>query len=182
LSTTTRLTFEEYEKLPEQQGVIYELDEGELSMEPSPALRHNLIQQRISTELMTFVVTHQFGVVVQGMDFRLAYNVVRNPDVAFIPAHHLASLDLDCSPVNGAPALAIEVVSPSNRAEDMTRKIHQYLAAGSKAVWIFYASLRLVEIHSTAGVRNVRQPEVLRDDNLFPGWLLSLTYVFDGKT
>jgi Uma2 family endonuclease len=151
-------------------------------MEPSPALRHNLLQQRISTELMTFVVTHQLGVLVQGMDFRLAFNVVRNPDVAFIPAHHLASLDLDCSPVNGAPALAIEVVSPSNRAEDMTRKIHQYLAAGSKAVWIFYASLRLVEIHSAGGVRNMRQPEVLRDDNLFPGWMLSLTYVFDGKT
>lgn len=83
--------------------------------------------------------------------------------------------------MNGGPALAIEVVSPSNRAEDLARKIHQHLNAGSKAVWIFYSRLRVVEVHSFAGVRNVREPEVLKEETLFPGWSLSLTYVFDGK-
>lgn len=33
MSTTTRLTFAEYEKLPEKEGVRYELDEGTLLME-----------------------------------------------------------------------------------------------------------------------------------------------------
>ena len=51
-TTTTRLSFAEYAELPENDGVVYELDEGELLMEPSPALRHNLVRQRIAMRLM----------------------------------------------------------------------------------------------------------------------------------
>jgi Uma2 family endonuclease len=181
MATTTRLTFEEYEKLPGHEGASYELDEGELLMEPSPALRHNLIRQRITMELMNFVESNRLGVVVEEIDFRLGRDTVRNPDVAFIAADHLVRVDIDRSPVDGAPALAIEVVSPSNRAEDMARKIQQYLAAGCPSVWVFYCTLRLVEIHSATGVRNVREPETLKDENLFPGLSSSLSYVFDGK-
>jgi Uma2 family endonuclease len=181
MGTTTKLTFEEFAKLPEQGGTIYELDEGELLMEPSPALRHNLIRQRITMELMQFVESRGLGVVVEEIDFRLDRDTVRNPDVAFITADHLAHVDFDRSPVEGAPALAIEVVSPSNRAEDMARKTQQYLVAGSQSVWVFYSTLRLVEIHSTTGIRSVREPEVLQDETLLPGCSLSLSYVFDGK-
>jgi hypothetical protein len=44
MSTTSKLTFEEFVKLPEQEGTTYELDEGELLMEPSPTFRHNRIR------------------------------------------------------------------------------------------------------------------------------------------
>ena len=181
MGTTTRLTFHEYQQLPEHEGTIYELDEGELLMEPSPALRHNLMRQRITMELMQFVEARGLGVVVEDIDFHLAHDTVRNPDVAFIATDQLARVDFDRSPIEGAPVLAIEVVSPSNRAEDMARKIRQYLAAGCRSVWVFYATLRLVEVHSAPGVRTIKEPEPLRDETLFPGWSLSLSYVFDGK-
>jgi Uma2 family endonuclease len=51
MSTTTRFTFEEFEKLPEQEGIHYELDEGELLMEPSPTYFHNVIRYRIAQRL-----------------------------------------------------------------------------------------------------------------------------------
>ena len=44
MGAITRLTFAEFEMLPEKEGVRYELDEGTLLREPSPALRHNLIR------------------------------------------------------------------------------------------------------------------------------------------
>ena len=47
---------------------------------------------------------------------------------------------------------------------------------GSKVVWIFHSSLRLVEVHSIAAVRNVREPEFLRDDSLF-FWLVAISDV-----
>jgi len=178
MSTTTKLTFEQYEQLPEQEGTIYELDEGELLMEPSPALRHNLIRQRITMELMRFVEGRNLGIVVEEIDFRLNRDTVRNPDVAFIAVSHLEHVDFDHSPIDGAPALAVEVVSPSNRAEDMARKIHQYLDAGCRSVWIFYSTLRLVEVHKAGSILNVREPEALKDEDLFPGWSLSLSYAF----
>jgi Uma2 family endonuclease len=181
MSTTTRITFDEFQKLPEREGAIYELDEGELLMEPSPALRHNLVRQRIAMKLIPFVESNHLGVIAEEMDFRLASDTVRNPDVAFITTQHLKTIDIDRSPVEGAPALAVEVVSPSNSAQDMAKKTQQYLQTGCRAVWIVYPSLRLVEIHSAEGVRRVVEPQALAAKELFPGWSLSLRYVFDGK-
>jgi Uma2 family endonuclease len=181
MGATTKLSFEEFENLPEREGMNLELDEGELLMEPSPALRHNLIRQRIALQLMQFVEAHDLGIVVEEMDFRLGPDTVRNPDVAFILASALKNIDLDRSPVDGAPALAVEVISPTNRAEDIARKIHQYLGAGCRSVWVVYSTLRLVEVHSAGGVRNVREPETVQDELLFPGFFLALAYAFDGN-
>lgn len=163
----TRLTFEEFQKLPECEGTIYELDEGELLIEPSPTLRHNLIRQRIALKLTQFLEPKNLGIVVEEMDFRLGPDSVRNPDVAFITNEHLKTVDLDRSPVDGAPVLAVEVISPSNSAQDMAKKTQQYLAAGSKIVWIVYPSLRLVEIHTPSGLHQVREPELIEAEICF---------------
>jgi hypothetical protein len=95
MGATTKLTYDDYEKLPEREGIIYELDEGELLMEPSPAL----IRQRIAMELTQFIRHHHLGAVVEETDFRLGLDTVRNPDVAFITADHLKNIDPDLSPV-----------------------------------------------------------------------------------
>jgi Uma2 family endonuclease len=180
MGTTTKLTFQDWQRLPEREGTIYELDEGELLMEPSPALRHNLIRQRIATRLREYVESGRLGLVVEEMDFRLGPDTVRNPDVAFMTQEHLSQTDIDRSPVEGAPVLAVEVVSPTNRAEDMVKKTRQYLEAGARSVWIVYPKVRLSEIHSTKNVRTVQEPETLRDDALLPNLSMSLPYIFDG--
>ena len=180
MSTTIKLTFEEFQNLPEREGTHYELDEGELLMEPSPAARHNLIRQNIAVELIRFVKSNRLGIVLEEMDFRLAPDTVRNPDIAFVTTEHLKRIDLDRSPIEGAPALAVEVISPSNTAQDTVKKTHQYLRAGCRVVWIVYPPLRLVEVHSTTGIRQVREPEPLQEQASLPGFSLSLRYVFDG--
>jgi Uma2 family endonuclease len=177
------LTFEEFERLPEEEGIRYELDEGMLLMEPSPVYRHNLIRQEIFIRLKEFVKSHHLGSVIEEMDFRLGPNTVRNPDVAFVNNEHLKKIDLDRTPVEGAPALAIEVISPGNLAQDTAKKVHQYLSAGCQAVWLVYPSLQLVEIHSSAQggrLREVREPDLLEESNLFGGakFVLSLTEIF----
>ena len=179
MGSTTKLTFEEWQNLPEREGTIYELDEGELLIEPSPAFRHNIIRQRIAMQLIQYVESNHLGMVIEEMDFRLAQDTIRNPDVAFVTRDHLKSIDLDRSPAEGAPALAVEVVSPGNRAEDMVKKTRQYLEAGCRSVWIVYPALRLVEVHSARGVRTVQEPESLKDEGLLLGFTLSLTSIFD---
>ena len=178
MGTITRLTFEEFQRLPEREGVIYELDEGALLSEPSRTPRHNLIRQFIAMQLMEFVQSEHLGIVLDAMDFRLGLATVRNPDVAFVTTEHLKKVDLDRSPVDGAPALAVEVISPNNRAEDIAKKTQQYLNVGCKTVWIIYPSLRLAEIHSTTGVRTVKEPERLQDE-LLSGFSLALSHIFD---
>jgi Uma2 family endonuclease len=166
-STTTKFTFEEFQNLPEQEGAHYELDEGELVMEPSPTFLHNRIRDRIAARLSEFVKAYRLGEVIVEMDFRLADQTVRNPDVAFVTAVHLASIDVDRSPVEGAPALAVEVVSPSNLAQDMLKKVGQYLSAGTQVVWIVYPSLRLVEVHKSGSIFQVKEPDSLVEESLF---------------
>jgi Uma2 family endonuclease len=181
MSTTTRLTLADFERLPEKEGTHYELDEGTLLMEPSPALRHNLIRQRIAEQLTHFVRSHRLGVVVEEMDFRLGTDTVRNPDVAFIVSDDLRNIDPDHSPVEGAPALAIEVISPTNLAQDTAKKVRQYLEAGSHAVWLVYPTLRLIEVHDAAGARRITEPESLQESKIFRGFKfsLSLAALFD---
>lgn len=180
MSSTTRITFEEFQNLPDQEGRRYELDEGELLMEPSPTFLHNRIQYRIAQRLSEFVDALGLGEVIVEMDFRVGADTVRNPDVAFVTAEHLRTIDINASPVDGAPALAVEVISPSNLAQDTLKKVEQYLTAGSNAVWLVYPALRVVEVRRTSGIRKVKAPDQLVEDELFPGhrFTLSLSALF----
>jgi Uma2 family endonuclease len=181
VATSTRISFDDYLRLPDG-GPRYELNEGELFIVPSPAPHHNLVRQRIAMDLMQFVKAHDLGIILEEMDFRLGPETVRNPDVAFVTKEMVAKIDLERSPIEGAPALAIEVISPRNRADDTVKKVHQYLDAGCRSVWLVYRTLRLVEIHFRANSmpqrRDIREPNEISDPAL-PGFSISLPYIFD---
>ena len=183
MATTTKIGFEEFRKLQEaaDETVRYELDEGELILTPSATPRHHLVALRLWRALAAFTKAHHLGVSIAEVDFRLAKNVVRKPDVAYIAKQNRKFLDLDHTPIEGAPSLAVEVISPSNLAQDTAKKIRQYLAAGTQAVWLVYPALQLVEIHNGAGIRQVTAPEPLIEERLFPEiqFSLSLTELFD---
>jgi Uma2 family endonuclease len=179
MGTITKLTFQEYEQLPEQEGVRYELDEGTLVMAPSPTWWHNDIRDYIANRLRGFVKTHGLGRVTVETEFQLSPDTARTPDIAFVTSEKLKSLDRRHSPIFGAPDLAVEVISPGNRAEDTVKKIHQYLGAGCHCVWIVYPGLRRAEMHSQAGVQNLRESDVLKEETLLPRFSLALSEIFE---
>ncbi len=181
MGATTKLTYEEFLTLPEEPGKRFELDRGELIVEPSPTFRHNRIRDRIARHLGDFVLAHRLGAVTIENDFRLAPDVVRNPDIAFVATDPLSRMDIDTSPIEGVPNLAIEVISPGNSAQEMLTKIHQYLAAGCQAVWVFYPKLKAVEIHDARGTREVGAPSLLDEKTLFAGhsYALPLSAIFE---
>lgn len=181
MSTSAKLTFAQWLQLPEKEGTIYELDEGELLMEPSPTLAHNRVRDRIARLLADFVQAHQLGEVTVETDFRLGPDTVRNPDVAFIATEHIKRIDAYRSPLEGAPALAVEVVSPGNSDQDIRRKVSQYLAAGSKAVWVVYPATRSIEIHDPKHTQKISAPGLLVETAVFEGLQFSkpLSAIFE---
>jgi Uma2 family endonuclease len=180
---TTRLTFEQFLNIREAvtDNEKRELDEGELLLTPSPAPRHNIVRYRLRRVLTDFVQAHTLGLVLDETDFRLSENTVRKPDLAFIAGERPRGFDPDRSPIEFAPSLAVEVISPTNLAQDTLKKVHQYMTAGSQSVWLVYPALRLIEIHDAAGVREIAEPQSLSEDRLFPGlrFSLSLTALLD---
>src|SRR5947209_12291950 len=143
MGTTVKISIEEFRRLQEtaEETVRYELDEGELILTPSPTPRHDLISFRIRCALASFVRTNRLGVVVSEVDFRLGKEVIRKPDVAFISRKSIKIFDLDHTPVEGPPTLAVEVISTGNLAQATAKKIRQYLAAGTEVVWVVYPAI-----------------------------------------
>ena len=150
-------------------------------MESSPTFRHNAIRFRIARHLQDFVRVQQLGHVTVENDFRLGPDIVRNPDAAFVATEPLRLMNVDRSPIEGVPDLAVEVVSESNLAQDMLTKVHQYVDAGAKAVWVFYPNLKVVQIHDRQGTREIAAPASLQDKTVFSGqsYTLPLTPIFD---
>jgi Uma2 family endonuclease len=183
MGTITKISFEEFQKLQEaaDENVRYELDEGELILTPSPSPLHDLVCFRLRSALADFVETNNLGVVVGDLDFRLSANTIRQPDVAFIAKDHMAGFDLHRVPIEGAPTLAAEVISPRNYAQDVAKKVRQYLAGGTQAVWVLYPLLKAVEIHDQQGSRRVSVNDRFAETEPFSGleFAISLKDLFD---
>ncbi|HUI43608.1 MAG TPA: Uma2 family endonuclease [Terriglobia bacterium] len=178
MQTKTLIALEEYEALPEaENGVDYELSEGELIVLASPTLFHNWMRDEILIRFSIFLRQHpQIGRVTSETDFRLAADTVRRPDVAFIGAAKVASLDPH-KRLDFAPDLAIEIASLH---DDLPRKIRDYLAAGTR-VWALYPEARIARIHKpgeAAAVRDGEAGDRLEDAELVPGFKLPLAEIF----
>jgi len=178
MATKTLLTIDQFDQLPIREGILYELDEGELVTVTEPMPRHNRVRDTIARLVGNFVEQRTLGAVFVETGYQLTPGTVRIPDVSFVPADRMREIDLD-KRIQGAPALAIEVVSPTDLAEELTQKVRQYLASGSRAVWVFYPKTHEVQVFRADGGSFVRhEPETLEEPDLLPGFSLELKAVF----
>lgn len=80
-------------------------------------------------------------------------------------------------PVRELPEIAVEIVSPSDSAARMERKIAAYLRAGVREVWVIYQETEHLYVHTTAGVRLVDRDADL-ETPVLPGWSLKVGEIF----
>jgi Uma2 family endonuclease len=107
--------------------------------------------------------------------FHLSGNTVRIPNVAVI----LSGRDLATErPIQGAPDLAVEVVSRTNTPREIHRRISDYFAAGCKRVWVLYPEEREIYIHGPGGVTQRRGDELLEEPELLPGFSVKVSSFF----
>jgi Uma2 family endonuclease len=178
MATKTLLTIEQFDQLPITEGILYELNEGELVTVTEPMPRHNWVRDNVARLAGNFVEERKLGRVFLETGYQLTPETVRIPDVSFVPADRMREIDLD-KRIEGAPALAIEVISPTDLAEEVTQKVKQYLAAGTKVVWVFYPRTREVQVFRADGGSLVRrEPEMLEESEVLPGFSLDLAAVF----
>ncbi len=179
MGTKTLLTLEQFDQLPTPEGVLYELNEGELVTMTKPMPRHNLVRDRISHILAHFAEGRKLGTVFLETEYQLSPETVRAPHVSLVPADRMRGIDLDRR-ITGAPALAVEVVSPTDLALELARKVEQYLAAGARAVWVVYPNTREVHVFHAGGAASILGPEDrLEAPDLLPGFAVEVRQLFE---
>jgi Uma2 family endonuclease len=178
-SRTKLLTAEEFLMLPGDDR--RELVNGEV-IELTPVnFGHGDIAAEVADHLKAFVQQHQLGRVVVEVGFTLRRNpdTVRAPDVAFVETARVPVGRARRKFVEGAPTLAVEIVSPGDLWSEVEDKVQLYLEAGARAVWIFDPSRQQVTIRNADGTVAVYgESDTLPGDPVLPGFALPLNEVF----
>ena len=148
----TLLTFEQFEQLPDRPGKR-ELLRGELIELPPAKLKHDRIALRLYDLLKSALAGLQsrgeamtLGEVGHEIGCQMSVDNWLVPDVSIT---HAGQAEGDY--LQGAPALAIEIVSESNTAQAIDAKVQDYLAAGALEVWVVYPRRRHMWLYQTGG-------------------------------
>jgi Uma2 family endonuclease len=180
-ATSEPITAAEYRAMPEGPP-YYELIEGELVMEPSPSSHQQEIAGNVFSLLRAHVRAQQLGkVLIAPLDVFLSEANVLQPDVLFLANANLSLLRDDG--VHGAPDLVVEVVSPSNGANELKRKRPIYVRSGVKEEWLIVPTLE--QIHRYDFAIDSAKPVQIIDSGesfttpLLPGLTIKAADVFE---
>lgn len=183
MTTKSKLmTADELLNMPDD-GRRYELIEGKLiELAPPPGTRHGYTQFRIGLRLEQFVGPRGLGIVITEAGFLVSANpdTVRAPDVAFVVADRVPEDGLPAGYLPFAPDLLVEVVSPSDRAADVQEKVHMWLDAGSRLVWVAYPSTKSVAAYrSRTDVTVVEGDQRLDGAPVLEGFSIPVSRLFE---
>ncbi len=176
------VTAEELWALPERPGVRYELVEGELVEVPGAGALHNVIAALVYELIRAFVRERDLGVVsTDGAGYILdrGPDLLRIPDVSFVSWERVPEEGIPEGFWPVAPDLAVEVVSPGDRADEVHDKVREYLDAGTRLVWVLWPRRRSVTAHTPDGVaRELGPDDELDGGEVLPGFRARVAELF----
>jgi Uma2 family endonuclease len=135
----TRLDYDDYCAIP-NDGKRYELVDGQVHVSPATSPLH----QRLVGNLFVMLRAHfsrPAEVFVSPIDVILTPHDVVQPDLVVVTDPGLVS----ARGIEGAPALVVEVLSPTTTAYDRTTKAQRYAALGIPHYWIVDPETRTLE-------------------------------------
>ncbi len=184
LTAPRMLTLEEFAALPDD-GVERELIRGEVRERAMTRRNrnHSKVEHRINKILGIWLDTQPEpgGEIVSG---EAGFDLSRNPDsgvgidVAYVSAE-VAARNPDSAYYEGAPILAVEILSPSDTQKDIDDKVELYLETGVKVVWIVNPRFRTVTIHRPNEAPTfVNEHQVIENDPNLPGFRVEVEKFF----
>lgn len=178
---TTGLSYDDLVSLqdrPEFDGRRLELIDGELFVSPTPNLFHQRVSMNLAAALEQHASAHGGAVFAAPTEVRRGPEVAVQPDICFIGRqqfHLLATAGID-----GAPALVAEILSPSTRRVDLTRKKALYERFGVLEYWIVDPDARTVTNYALVDgrYREVPADAASVHSRSIPGFEITLSDLF----
>jgi Uma2 family endonuclease len=172
--------------LPIEGDVLYEVVNGQIVEQEPMGAYEVWIASVLHASVHSFSRRHKLGRAVSEMlfDLKLAVSRKRRPDVAFVSYDRWPS-DRQVPRTEAwevVPNLAVEIISPTNPADDVVDKVAEYFQAGVEMVWIIFPSQHQVYAYtSPTDVRIIPRGGQLSGDPVLPGFVLSLADLFEER-
>ena len=157
-----------------------ELIHGKVIELMPPGFKHGEIAVTIASFLKNFLRGKKLGRVSVEGGYVLQRNptIVRSPDVSFLEASRLEGVETSGF-IEGAPTIAVEIVSPGDTWSEVESKARLYLEVGAREVWIVECESRTIELRRVGQASHIYlQNETLQTDVL-PDFQMPLTEVFE---
>ena len=160
-----------------------ELVAGMLVRMPLAGALHGTVAMQVARILHEYIEAHGLGVVCAadtGFILQRSPDVVRGPDAAFVAKDRVPLTGAPETYWPFAPDLAVEVISPRDRAGDLQQKIAEYFVAGTRLVWVVHPRTRTVSVYRSPGdVRVLGEADDLNGDEVLPGFSCPVKRCFE---
>jgi Uma2 family endonuclease len=137
------------------------------------------LHQDVVFKVLTILRRYLLGKAgAAGAEFALSDLLRLRPDVSALLAEKAARLDRNRIPIPGAPDLANEVISPTERLSESHEKVRAYLRNGTQEVWQIFPKSRTAEVHR----RNssiILDPSQTVTSDLLPGFEVAVSSFFE---
>jgi Uma2 family endonuclease len=175
------MTAEELIEFP-NDDYKYELVEGELIRMAPTGGEHGVLTISLGYLLYSHVKAQDLGIVCgaeTGFVLRRTPDTVRAPDVSFVTKERIPASGVPKTYWPFAPDLAVEVVSPSDRFDEVQTKVAEYLTAGTRLVWVVDPATRTIFVYrSLRDVRALGGEDELNGEDVIPGFRCLVRQVF----
>lgn len=174
-------TDEAFMELPDD-GHHYEVIDGELIDMGNSGALHGYVCSLLLAALMGYILPKKLGVILDSSTaFKMKNGNKRSPDIAFFAKERLQGIiELPSSFLEGAPDLAVEVLSPGNTVEEIDDKIAEYFENGSRLVWVISPTQHYVLVYHSAQEPDhlLKSIDSLDGEEVIPGFSLPVADLF----
>lgn len=164
---------------------LYEIIDGQRVELPPMSMYSIIIATRLIVALGVHTQRENLGEVLGEGLFHLPYpgNKDRRPDISFVSYQRRPKNQTrqaaDDRAWNVVPELVVEVVSPTDTADDLMEKVEEYFRSGVNIVWVIYPLRELVYVYeSLTQVRGLTREEALDGGAVLPGFRLPVAELF----
>jgi Uma2 family endonuclease len=163
---------------------LYEVINGQRVTLPPMSIFASWIASRLFLFLGPFARAHDLGHVVSEGLFHMPQPIDRDrrPDLAFVSYQRWPKnrpVPRRDNAWDVVPDLAVEVVSPTDVAEDLQEKIDEYFQAGVSVVWVVYPLRSHVHVYQApTQVRILAVTDELDGGAVLAGFRLSVAELF----
>ncbi len=144
-------TYQDYLNMPDEPGFRLEILDGILVKEPSPSVMHQRVLRVLALKLEDYFGKHdpEGEVFFAPLDVTFRDVSVVQPDLIYIAGTQYEIIEENR--VNGAPTLAIEIISPSSRRKDRLQKLQLYQKEGVEHYWVVSPEDKSLECYHLNG-------------------------------